>query len=89
MTVPTEIYIDEDIKEKASRLFQELGLDLSTAISIFLRECISKGDLPFFVELPQYRKETIEAMEESKRISKDSSIKSFKSIKELNEELDK
>lgn len=89
MTVPTEIYIDEDIKEKASRLFQELGLDLSTAINIFLRECISKGNLPFFVELPQYRKETIEAMEESKRISKDSSIKSFKSIKELNEELDK
>lgn len=40
-------------------------------------------------ELPQYKAEVIEAMEEAKRISRDPNVKGYADLKELFEELDK
>lgn len=88
MNAPTQIRIDCNVKKEATKLFKNLGLDMSSAVNIFLRQCILKGGLPFSVEIPQYKKETIEAMEEAIQISKDSSAKTFNSIEELNKELD-
>lgn len=88
MNTPTQIRIDCNVKKEATKLFKNLGLDMSSAVNIFLRQCILKGGLPFSVEIPQYKKETIEAMEEGIQISKDSSAKTFNSIEELNKELD-
>ena len=39
-TVPTQIRIDRDIKEKAVSLFANLGLDMSGAINMFLHQCV-------------------------------------------------
>lgn len=88
MNTPTQIRIDCNVKKEATKLFKNLGLDMSSAVNIFLRQCILKGGLPFSVEIPQYKKETIEAMEEAIQISKGSSAKTFNSIEELNKELD-
>lgn len=66
------ISMDSDLKEKADVLFSELGMDLSTAFNLFVKESLRVGDIPF--ELTP-NKETIEAMEEAKRITYDSSIK--------------
>ena len=66
------ISMDSDLKEKADVLFSELGMDLSTAFNLFVKESLRVGGIPF--ELTP-NKETIEAMEESKRITYDSSIK--------------
>ena len=66
------ISMDSDLKEKADVLFSELGMDLSTAFNLFVKESLRVGGIPF--ELTQ-NKETIEAMEEAKRITYDSSIK--------------
>ena len=42
-----QIRIDEDLKRTAEKIFEEIGLDLSTAIRMFLRKsCVEKG-LPF------------------------------------------
>lgn len=41
---------------------------------MFLKQCVMRGGLPFTVELPQYKPEVIEAMEEARRISKDKEI---------------
>lgn len=41
------------------------------------------------VEVPKYKKEVIEAMEEAKRISKDPSVKGYTDLNEMFEELDK
>lgn len=87
MTTPTQIRIDADIKRKANQLFSSLGLDMSSAVNLFLYQCVLRGGLPFNVEVPNYNNEVIEAMEEGKRISKDSSIKGYKSIEELKKAL--
>ncbi len=36
MTTPTQIRIDSDIKKQANELFSSLGLDMSTAVNLFL-----------------------------------------------------
>ncbi len=53
-TIPTQIRIDEDLKREASELFSRLGLDMSGAVTLFLRQCILRRGLPFSVDIPQY-----------------------------------
>ena len=83
MTTPTQIRIDSDIKKQANELFSSLGLDMSTAVNLFLYQCVLRGGLPFNVEQPKYNDETLAAMAEAMRISKDSSIKGYASVEEL------
>lgn len=87
-TVPTQVRIDETLKKQANELFSQLGLDMSGAMNIFLRQCVLRGGLPFNIELPQYKPEVVEAMEEARRISKDSGEKRYNSFSEAMEDLD-
>jgi DNA-damage-inducible protein J len=88
-TIPTQIRIDATVKDQASRLFADLGMDMSGAVNIFLRQCILHGGLPFSVTLPRYNKETLAAMAEAKKVAEDSSIPGYTTIKDLKEALDK
>lgn len=64
-TTPTQVRIDSDIKKQATALFNNLGLDMSSAINLFLHQCVLRGGLPFAVEMPQpYNEETVAAMNE-------------------------
>jgi len=88
-TTPTQIRIDKNIKEQANALFSNLGLDMSSAVNIFLRQCILRGGLPFSVEVPRYNRETELAMIEARDImSGKIDARRYSSAKELFEELD-
>ena len=82
-TVPTQIRIDSNIKQQATELFSSLGMDMSSAVNIFLRQCILRGGLPFSVELPKYNQETLDAMTEARRISRDPDIKGYTNMADL------
>lgn len=41
------VRVDEDLKQDAADLYAALGLDLSTAINIFLRKSVNEQALPF------------------------------------------
>ncbi len=87
-TAPTQVRIDAKIKKQASALFKNLGLDMSTAVNLFLHQCVLRGGLPFTIEMPKYSDKTLEAMEEAKRISSDPDVKSYSSIEELERALE-
>ena len=87
-TVPTQVRIDENIKKQTTELFSQLGMDMSSAINIFLRQCVMRGGLPFEVVVPQYKSEVIEAMEEAKAISKDPNTKRYNSFSDVMEDID-
>lgn len=87
-TSPTQIRIDSTVKEDANALFSRLGLDMSSAVNMFLRQCVLRGGLPFTVELPKYNQETLDAMEEARKISQDPNVPSYSSVKELFKALD-
>lgn len=87
-TIPTQIRIDETVKAQATSLFNDLGMDMSSAVNIFLRQCILRGGLPFIVEVPNYSQQTLEAMAEAKRISRDNTVASYDNIADLKKALE-
>ena len=87
-TAPTQIRIDADIKKQAMELFSNLGLDMSSAVNMFLHQCVLRGGIPFSVEMPRFNQETIDAMEEARRISRDPQIKGYTSMDELRKALE-
>ncbi len=87
-TAPTQIRIDANIKKQASDLFSTLGLDMSSAVNLFLHQCVLCGGLPFRVEVPNYNQKTLNAMEEARLISRDPSAKGYNSMEELKKALE-
>ena len=87
-TVPTQVRIDENLKKQATELFSQLGMDMSSAMNIFLRQCVMRGGLPFDVVVPQYKSEVLEAMEEAKRLSKETNAKRYSNFSDAMEALD-
>lgn len=45
------IQINDDLKEQAEHLFDELGMNFSTAVSIFVKQSIRQGGIPFPVTI--------------------------------------
>lgn len=43
------IRIDEDLKKQADELFDDLGMSFTTAINVFVRQCVREGRVPFVI----------------------------------------
>jgi DNA-damage-inducible protein J len=80
--------IDTDVKNQADMLFAQLGMNMTTAFNIFLRQAVREGGIPFAVSLNKPNATTIAAMIEAEQLTKDPNTKRFKSVDELFEELD-
>lgn len=65
--VATSISIDADIKAKAQDLFADFGMDLSTAINIFLRQAIRENRIPFLIQREDPNITTLEAMADAEK----------------------
>ena len=66
-TVSVEIEMDEDLQRAATDVFENLGLDFSTAIKIFLKRAVLTNGIPFNMTLPKrdYKAErAVRAMQE-------------------------
>lgn len=50
-TTSMNIRMEDDIKYKAQALFSEFGMDMDTAINIFLRQAVREQAIPFSIEL--------------------------------------
>ena len=87
-TTPTQIRIDEATKKQAVELLEGLGINLSDAINMFLKQVVLRGGIPFEVRYPEYKSEVAEAMEEAKRISREPNTKRYSSFKEALEDID-
>lgn len=46
-TVSTNIKLDPAVKQQAQILFDDLGMNLSTAVNIFLKQAIKEQAIPF------------------------------------------
>jgi len=66
---------DLQLKEKAEQIFDELGINATSAINIFYRQVLLNHDLPFEVKVPNAT--TKLAMKDAKA---GSTIKGFKSV---------
>ena len=78
---------DADLKAQADALFNELGMNLTTAFNIFVRQSLRVGGIPFEIKMEQPNKETIAAMLEAERIAHDPNVKHYSDVEEALREL--
>lgn len=57
------IRMNRDVKQQAQQIFNDLGMDMTTAINVFLRQAISHNGFPFDVTLNTPNTVTLAAME--------------------------
>ncbi len=82
-TTNLNIRMDKKLKEQAEQLFSELGMNMTTAFTIFARQAVRQGKIPFEISLNPYNLETIAAMDEADKISRDPKAKRYASFDEL------
>lgn len=82
-TTNISIRMDSNLKAQAEALFSELGMNLTTAFNIFVRQSLREGGIPFEISLNQPNKETVAAMLEAERIAKDPTVKGYSDLDEL------
>jgi len=56
------IRIDDDLKKEAESLFNDLGLNMTTAISLFLKQCVLCQGIPFEIKLPSERTTSLDVV---------------------------
>lgn len=81
------IRIDEALKEKAELLFEDLGLNMTTAFNIFIRQSIREGGIPFEVTTnvdPFFSEANMKILKDSIKEANEGKFIS-KSIEELRE----
>ena len=65
--VNVTLRVDEDLKKQAKTLFSELGLNLTTAFNIFLRQSVREQQIPFRVTKNVPNAVTLAAMDAAER----------------------
>lgn len=60
--VSTNIALDPQLKLNAQSLFSDLGMDLTTAVTIFLRQAVREQRIPFDIKRSVPNQETLDAM---------------------------
>ena len=63
-TTNLNIRVDEELKRKAEAIFNELGLNMSTAMNIFLRYSVRYGGIPFDLRIEMPNEETQAAIDD-------------------------
>lgn len=87
-TTNLNIRTDKEIKDQAEKIFNELGLNMTTAVNIFLRTVIREHAIPFKLKLEVPNNTTVSAIEEGRKMMKNPSSPRYSSIDALKEALD-
>ncbi|MDO4607904.1 MAG: type II toxin-antitoxin system RelB/DinJ family antitoxin [Clostridia bacterium] len=82
------IRTDKNVKAEAERIFDALGLNMTTAVNIFLRQAIRENGIPFEVKLSVPNETTASAIKEGRTMAYDNSAKGYSSMSDLRAALD-
>lgn len=88
-TVNLSIRMDAELKKQAETMLADMGLNMTTAMNIFLRQVVRQGKIPFEIATDIPNAETVAAIKEMDDIvSGKISAKKYTSIDELFEDLE-
>lgn len=82
MNTNLNIRTDKEVKENAEKIFSELGISMTTAVNMFLRQTIRFGGIPFELRVTP-NAETIASIEEGRQLSHDKSAKGYTDMESL------
>ncbi len=78
----------KEIKEAAEKIYSSLGLNMTTAINMFLRASIRESGIPFDLKLDIPNDETKKAIEEGRLIAKDKKVRAYDNMDDLRKALE-
>jgi len=81
------IRIDPQAKEQAEQLFSNFGITITDAVNMFIHQSIIYGGIPFSVKLNTPNAETVAAIEEANRISRDPKVQGYTDVDVMMKEL--
>ena len=88
-TANLNIRVDKQVKADAEKLFAEMGLTMTAAIGLFLRQAIRENGLPFRATLePLCNRTTLDAIEEARRLARDPNAETYSSLEDWKASLD-
>ena len=79
-----QVRVNDVLKKEATKVYDALGIDLSTAIRMFLTRSVIEGGIPFEMKLSKEDIEAFAALEEAHRISEENG-NSKMTLDEINE----
>ena len=82
------VRIDPELKAQAENLFSDLGMNLTTAVTVFLRQAVRESRIPFEIRWDRPTKETAAAIRDAAEITRDPKAKGYGSAGELFQDLD-
>ncbi len=84
LTSAINVQVDKKDKEQATNILKDLGLNMSTAINMFIKQIIKEDGIPFEIRNPRPSKELLEALQEGEDILNGKiQAKRYHSVKEL------
>ncbi len=86
-TTNLTIRMDSSLKKEADALFSDLGMNLSTAFNVFVRQALRVQGLPFEISREVPNQETQEAMREAEKIARDPQEIGFTDLSALLQDL--
>ena len=81
------IRIDTELKTEAEALFSELGMNLTTAITVYFRQAVRESRIPFEIKWDRPNRGTAAAMHYAANKAQDPSVKGYEDPNELFREL--
>ena len=81
-----QVRVDDDLKNQASAIFNGLGIDLSTAIRMFLKKAVVERGIPFDTKIDEVTLQGILAIERMRTISEQNGNCNM-TLDEINEEI--
>lgn len=82
-TTNITIRMDAALKSQAENLFENLGMNMSTAFNVFVRQALREGGIPFRITTDVPNRETLKAMTEAEQIADDDNVKGYRNMDEL------
>ena len=91
MTATINIKTDSELKKQAESLFNDLGMNMTTAFNIFLRQSVRENRIPFEITRNIYPSELVKSIQEGEKefedAKKSGSIKLYSTAEEAFAEL--
>ena len=82
------VRVDSGLKTEVEKCLSDMGLSMSTAINMYLRQIARHRAIPFIVSAaPVPKKETLDAIEEGERIAHDPNVPGYKDMDSLRKAL--
>ena len=88
-TTSMNIRIEPDLKKQVEEILNDLGLNISDAVTIYFKQIVLTDSIPLQIKRPKFNKETLDAIKEADSIMEHpENYKSYKDVYEMIEEIE-